>query len=384
MQRGAMRGLVAGVCVGLALLAPGAPGQDAAGVEVEDLTPQVEDRRNQARIPGLAAAVVRRGELAGLGAAGAQIMGEAPRVGVDDRFFIGACTQAFTATLAAILVEEGALRWDVTVGETFPEFGDKIVEQYKDVTLEQLLRHRSGMPEMYALNKLYSDVFRKIEGDPLEARRTAARYALTLRPTSEPGLSMTFNVLGYVVAGAIIEAETGRPWEALIREKIFERLGMASAGFGPPGPGEPRGHYAAQPAASPAPIDSDFGYPPVVAPAAGIHCSMADWAKFVGEVLRGARGDESRLLGAEAWDELLRIRNRERYAMGWFVEARPWAGGRALNHTTFNGFWHATVWIAPERDMAILVAANASASATKRACDQMVATLVRSRPGDGG
>ena len=67
-------------------------------------------------------------------------------VTINDRFHIGSDTKAMTALLAGMLVEEGKFRWNTTVGEIYPELVDKMSKGVKDITLEQLLSHTSGIP----------------------------------------------------------------------------------------------------------------------------------------------------------------------------------------------------------------------------------------------
>jgi len=64
-------------------------------------------------------------------------------------------------------------------------------------------------------------------------------------PASKAG-DFEYSNLGFIIAGAIAEARTGKAWKDLIRAQIFAPLGIADAGFGAPGtPGkvdQPRGH----------------------------------------------------------------------------------------------------------------------------------------------
>ena len=72
-------------------------------------------------VPGMAAAVVRNGEIVALGVAGVRTRGKPDKIAATDRFHIGSDTKAMTAMLCGILVDEGKLKWDQTLGETFPE-----------------------------------------------------------------------------------------------------------------------------------------------------------------------------------------------------------------------------------------------------------------------
>src|SRR5262245_13442787 len=72
-------------------------------------------------LPAVAAAVARNGRIVAAGAVGTRRAGTNIPVTIDDRFHIGSDTKAMTALLAAMFVERGALGWDSTVAQVFPE-----------------------------------------------------------------------------------------------------------------------------------------------------------------------------------------------------------------------------------------------------------------------
>ena len=130
----------------------------------------MEPIRREYKLPALAAAMVKDGRVVALGATGVRRAGGAERVGIHDRFHISSCSDAMTAMLAAILVEEGKLRWDSTVGEVFGDQADELLPEYRSATLEQLLTHRFGLPEDRQSD---GELWRKVValGDPtLDAR----------------------------------------------------------------------------------------------------------------------------------------------------------------------------------------------------------------------
>ena len=95
-------------------------------------------------LPALAAAVAKKGEIVAAGAVGTRQAGADIPVTVNDRFHIGSDTKAMTALLAAMLVEQGKLRWKSTTAEVFPEFVAGMDPGFATVTLEQLLSHSGG------------------------------------------------------------------------------------------------------------------------------------------------------------------------------------------------------------------------------------------------
>src|SRR6266536_3313641 len=68
---------------------------------------------------GMAAAVLRGERIIAQGAAGVRKRGTAERITLDDRFHLGSCGKAMTATLVAMFVEEGKLNWTTTLGELY-------------------------------------------------------------------------------------------------------------------------------------------------------------------------------------------------------------------------------------------------------------------------
>src|SRR5262249_12649333 len=75
-------------------------------------------------------------------------------------------------------------------------------------------------------------------GPATDQREAFTAYVLGRPPAFEPG-TMRYSNAGYTVAAAMAERVTGERWGDLVRTRIFEPLGMTSAGFGWPGAGGP-------------------------------------------------------------------------------------------------------------------------------------------------
>jgi hypothetical protein len=116
--------------------------------------------------------------------------------------------------------------------------------------------------------------------------------------------------------------------------------------------------------------------PPVLSPAGRVHCTIQDWARFVTDQLRGARG-EAGLLQPASYKRLQTPPFGDEYALGWGVVQRSWGGGTVLNHSGDNTMNFANVWVAPRRDFAILVCVNQSGDIAFRASDEAVGALIR-------
>jgi CubicO group peptidase (beta-lactamase class C family) len=333
----------------------------------EDLAKFLEDH---GKVPSIAAAAVLDGELVAAGAAGVRRIDGPGKVTLDDRYHIGSCTKSMTATLAAIMVREGTVAWDTRVGEILGEA--EVHKDFRDATLEQLLSNSAGCPKDIPRDLMRS--FFSSGKAPDEQRLALAAEILSAPPVYEPGTGYEYSNAGFSIAGAMLEKLGGRPYEDLLSAKLFEPLGMKSAGFGAPGErgkvSHPFGHRPLP--VKPGPLGDN---PPAISPAGRVHCTVGDWAKYaslhLGHGPDGLLSDEER--------EFLRKPRTETppYGLGWIAAERTWAGGTCYTHAGSNTMWHAVVWLAPERDFAALAATNIGTKEGFAAIDAAVALLVR-------
>jgi CubicO group peptidase (beta-lactamase class C family) len=338
----------------------------------------LEPIRAKHKLPGLAAAIVEGDEVIAIGATGLRKVGAPEPITIDDKLHLGSCTKAMTATVLARLIERKQLAWDSTISQIFPDLAPKFDEAYRDVTLEQLLQHRAGLPANAAWASLGA-------GTNNEQRVRLLKLVLAKAPELPPGTKYSYSNVGYVIAAAMGERVTKRSWEQLIKTELFDPLGMTSAGFGPPGAkgkvDEPWGHLG--PIAVVTPVQGDN--PPSLGPAGRVHCTIGDWGKFVSLHLRGARGEETKYLTKETFERLHRPPEGGEYAAGWIIDQRKWADGTVFTHAGSNTMWYCVVWAAPKKNFAVLSVTNFGGSAAAQACDDasgaMIAQYAKLRPG---
>ena len=344
-----------------------------AALEADEQVNRVlgQARTDGRRLPGMVGGIIRDERLTAIGAVGIRKIGSTSPMRVDDFLHLGSCTKAMTATMIGTLVDEGKLRWDLTVAEAFPDWAGEIHPDFATVTLDQLLRHRAGLPHdvpWWGADRSVSVV---------EQRRGLLYQALRVAPTSLPGSKYAYSNAGYVLAAMMAERAAIAPWEDLMRRRVFGPLGMASAGFGPPGSrgrvDQPWGHRAEGDTVTAVQDDN----PAALGPAGTVHCTLGDWARFGSYHLTGSLGGV-RLLEPETLKALHTARAGEDYALGgWLALERSWAGGKALAHTGSNTFWYSSIWLAPGRDFGVLVVVNAAGKPAEDACDQAASGLIR-------
>ena len=304
-------------------------------------------------LPSLAAAEVSSDGLLALGAVGHRRRGSPEAVTHDDRYHLGSCTKAMTATLAAILVEEGVIGWDTPMAEVFDE--TVLHPDYQPVTLRMLLNHRGGT---WRRLPAHAAVWRALwmKGDVVRRRRWLAHRVLSVAPESEPGERFRYSNTGYIIAGAVLEQASGESWEELMIDRLFVPLEMDSCGFGAPDNGsltQPWGHYTFGTAVNGQRRFADN--PPAFGPAGTVHCTLPDWGRFISAHLAGARG-ESDWLQPESFAMLHEPVGN--YAMGWGVSLTRNDTVWALQHTGTNTMFPARVRVMPTKDRAWLVVTN--------------------------
>lgn len=341
-----------------------------------DASDALEALRSQTPVPAIAAALSIDGRLVAAGVAGVRRQGSSEAVTPQDRFHIGSCTKAMTATLAAVLVEQGQLRWNTSLGETFPETAGATA--YADVTLEQLLAHRSGLLENPP-GPLWSEL-RTASDSPLLQRRALLEGVVGTEPQFVPGSSYLYSNTGYALAGHMMETVAEKTWEQLMQECIFDPLGLSSAGFGAPATegevDQPWGHvrqFRFNQAIEPGPMADN---PSAIAPAGAVHLSIADFVRFASLHAGGVRHPDLEEATLQSLHEP-RSSGEQPYGLGWVVTQRPWADGVALHHAGSNTTFFSVMWVAPERGLAIVAAANLGGDAGWQACDAAVGMLLR-------
>lgn len=344
-----------------------------------DMPQAIEAIRKKHDLPALAVVVVKDGQICDRVAMGIRKWGDPTPVTTNDIFHIGSCTKSMTATLAAILIDEGKLHWDTTISDVFPELKDKMDKQYEAVTVEQLLHHRGGVPgapPAAAWKRAWEE-----HGTPTQQRREFIEAVLSQPPEAAPGTRMIYSNQGYAIVGAMLEKVTGQDYETLITEKLFKPLHMDTAGFGPPGRtdkvDQPWGHV--HKLFMTIPVQSDN--PPAIAPAGRVHCSLDDLARFA--IFHLQRNATNGLLKP---DTLARLHTPlagatiaslvENYACGWVILRRDWAGGTALWHNGSNTMWYIVMWLAPDRSFSVIAATNIAGPDAEQGCDEAAVAMI--------
>lgn len=343
--------------------------------EQVDLTATLSAVRERHNQPAMAAAVFSSDEIIEINTVGVTRgdRDDAREVTVDDAFHIGSCTKAVTALMIATLVEEGVLWWDMPLEQALPDLAPDMDEDFKAVTLTQLLRHRAGIASYTDGNKPEFQRVRALTGTPMEQREALARLVLTAPPAERPGTRFVYSNAGYGIAAAIAEHATGKSWEELVRNRVFGPLGMDRAGFGWPAtvekPDAVMGHVPTGTVLMPLPVSHPYRIPAALAPSGDIHCSIRDLTAFAQANLAGIRGAND-LISHKNW--MMLHQPEGEYAMGW-VGARR-GDGQISWHNGSAGTFFALMTLDPDLDCGVVVMSNSGNG--EAACQELSRRLL--------
>lgn len=183
---------------------------------------RVEQILEHFHIPGLAISVVNNGTTFAKGYGLSNIATSTP-VTPETLFFAGSTTKAHTAAALSLLVDDNDnyphIQWDTPVHTILPEFALSDPLYTSQITLTDMLSHRSGLPRhdmLMMLNTTAQDIVARLQHLPLTAPiRTKFQYC---------------NLL-YITAAHLIETVTGSSFEEFLQTNIWHPLGMTDTGF---------------------------------------------------------------------------------------------------------------------------------------------------------
>ena len=226
----------------------------------------------------------------------------------DALFHMASTTKPVTAAAIVMLVEEGKVRLTDPASRFIPEFRDpkvaverdgkaELVPAHREVQVLDLLTHTSGLLSGgLGQKQVPGDATFPRKGDTLEAYvRRIASSPLDF----EPGSKWSYSPFGGIDALArIVEVASGRPFDAFLRERLFEPLGMRDTFFYTPADREPRlAAFHARKDGALKKADYSFGFvEPYTSGAAGLVSTAADFHRFGLMLLNGGELEGKRVL----------------------------------------------------------------------------------------
>jgi CubicO group peptidase (beta-lactamase class C family)/imidazolonepropionase-like amidohydrolase/Tol biopolymer transport system component len=310
-----------------------------------------------ARIPGLAIAVVRRGELLVSRGFGAAELENRTPVTDATMFQSGSLGKQFTAAGVLSLVEDEKIALDSSVRRYLPE----VPASWQSITIRHLLSHRGGVPDYT------SDGF-DYRKDYTDADLIAMASALPLEFPA--GTRWNYSNTGYVMLGIIITRVTGRPYDEFLRERIFTPAGMPTIRVITEADVVPNRAHGYLPTAS------GWEHAAWVAPRLNTTADGSMLVSIRDLIAWNAVVSTRRLLRPESWTLMLSASRLPTgrdypYALGWFLGE---AGGHPMQEHggTWQGFVSQYTRF-PDQDLAVMVLSNARAMAPATLAMQVAA-----------
>jgi len=188
--------------------------------KLKEIDAYAEKARAGWNVPGFAIAIVKDDKVVFTKGYGVREVGKTTPVDEHTLFAIASNSKAFTSAALAILVDEKKLNWDDKVTKYLPDF--QMYDPYatREMTVRDLLSHRSGLITFGGDLLWYQTTYKP------EEVLYRVRY---LKPTFSFRARYGYQNIMFLAAGMIVEKITGKSWDAFIKERFFVPLGMTSS-----------------------------------------------------------------------------------------------------------------------------------------------------------
>lgn len=371
------------------------PGQTAPPV-VAPISDRLRKEVAAGEIAGAVGLVASGDRILHLDGVGQASLDPAVEMRTDAIFWIASMSKPVLAALLLLLQDEGKLNIDDPVEKYLPEFRKlKTADgQPANVTIRHLLTHTSGMaeitPEQAKSCKTLADAI------PLYLAKPVA---------FTPGSKWVYCQSSINTGGRIAEVVSGQPLEKLMKEKLFDPLGMKDTTFYLTD--EQANRLAKSYRKSDKglePIDIRFlnGLPPTSAdrfpaPNGGLFSTASDYARFCRMLLRGGELDGKRILSPAAVKQMTSIQTGDLktgftpgngWGIGCCVVREPQGTTESLSPGSFGhgGAYGTQAWIDPSANRVYLLMVqrgnfpNSDASGVRRGFQEAAAAALKGLP----
>jgi CubicO group peptidase (beta-lactamase class C family) len=321
----------------------------------------LEKARKDWNIPGLAVAVVQ-GDATMAKGYGVRELGKPEPVDENTVFDAASLSKSFTAALAAILVDEGKMKWDDPIRRYLPDLVLPDPYLAENATLRDFLSHRTGLEPANMMWLLTAN-----------SRAEVLRRVRCLKAAAPFRTDMVYSNVGFTVAGEAIAAAAGTTYEALLRDRLIVPLGLKSttAGYAQAQamPNHATPHALIDGVQRPIRFETQRDS---TAPAGAVQSSAADLARWLRFQLDGGVLDGKRLISEASMREMhspqviisttpeMRaarlVEFFAAYGMGWQV--MDYRGNPLLWHTGSGNGQLAFMALIPAKRLGVVVLVN--------------------------
>lgn len=329
--------------------------------QFHDLDRHIEQARQDWQVPGVAVAIIKDDKIVFAKGFGVTQEGGSNPVNARTIFAIGSCTKAFTVAALASLVEQHQLQWDDKVIEHLPQFQLFDPNATQELTIRDLLSHRSGLKRAdllwYGTTLTREEILNRI------------RY---LKPSWHLRSHFGYQNIMFLAAGEMIPYMTGVSWDDFIHEHFLSPLGMRDTTT------SVKDLDKAVSVATPhIKVGNEVKAIPWrnidnIGPAASINSNVLDMARWVQFQLDQGDFDHHQLLSAqsikEMYTEQMTIPLNSNasveypdahflaYGLGWFLH--DYKGYQVVEHGGVIDGMSALVAMIPEKHLGVVILAN--------------------------
>ena len=311
-------------------------------------------------VPALSLAVMRGNQLAWAQAFGTADIEMNVVVTTEHKFRMGSGAKPVTATLAALMTEEGIVDLDQPIGQHMPD----LPQMHRAITLRQLLTHRGGI-------RHYTDrdSDRMAPGGAIDSRTYMTNddiLAVCINDplVAAPGAKMVYSTFGYTLASLVLEQAAKTPFLDLVHQKIAVRLGLGSLAADAPRqivPNRVRGYGPAKVVRQLPPVAGQWANSAGNNPAykwagGGLVMTPSDFARF------GAAHLTPGVLSKRVLDTLFTVQVADSsppLGLGWRIN-RDKAGRLRWHHAGGQEGARAVLVVYPDQQLSIAFATNAT------------------------
>lgn len=315
------------------------------------------------RVPGFAMAIVKDDKVIFSKGYGVRKLGEQTPVDERTLFAIASNTKAVTAAAISMLVDEGKLKWDDPATKYLPGF--QLYDPYvtRELTVRDLLSHRSGLATFGGDLLWYDSTYKSDE---------ILRRVRYLKPTSSFRSRYGYQNIMFLAAGQIVANVTGKSWEQFVRERFLVPLGMTqtttsiTAFKGTDNIASPHNELDGKMrVVRYSNVDS-------AGPAAALNSSVADMAQWIRLQLGRGKYEGKQFFSAKASREMWSpqtivpfseqsekfnpTRHFNTYGLGWFLS--DYHGRKVVSHGGGLDGMISQVAMMPEENLGLVVLTN--------------------------
>ena len=301
------------------------------------------------KVPGLAIGIIKDNKVVFKSGYGVTSTLDNLPVTTQTIFPLSSCTKAFTASAMGVLVDEGKISWNDKVIKYLPDF--KLSDPWitKELTISDILSHRSGLHSFdgdllwYGTNYTKKEIVNKIQYSPIK---------------NNFRLDFGYQNVMYLVAGLVIEAVSGKPYDEFVKEKLLKPLSMTKT------------------STSILEMEKDKNYAQLhlknkpiklvnmdnIAPAGAINSNIDEMMRWMLMWIGQGRINDTIIMNENSFETITTIKTltsgtTERgYGFGWYIDYRD--GEKVLHHDGGMPGYKSSIVLFPKRGDAIVILTN--------------------------